>query len=199
MKHTAVAIVALALAACQAGPTAIGSGGHNSEIIRGMYDSFGQGDLPAVAAAMAPDVEWNEAENFIYADGNPYIGPDAVVEGIFYRVGSEWSGFEVNVDELIESGDRVVALGRLTGRYNATRSPIDAQFAHVWKLENGKVVSFQQYTDTFQVAAAVGHKAKAKPAARQGAGKARSKPVETATAEKPRAKKTPGKRSKTGR
>ena len=54
----------------------------NVEVIRGAYDAFERGDVPAVLASMAPNIEWNEAENFPYADGNPYIGPDAVVGGV---------------------------------------------------------------------------------------------------------------------
>ncbi len=202
MKHTAVAIVALALAACQAGPTAIGSGGQNSEIIRGMYDSFGKGDLPAVAAAMAPDVEWNEAENFIYADGNTYIGPGAVVDGVFSRVGADWTGFKLAVSEVIEAGDRVVAFGRFTGRHKATGAPLDAQFAHVWKLDDGKVVQFQQYTDTLQFASVTGRlgKGKANAATAKATGAApRSKPAQAAQAQKAPAKKKPAKKPKSGR
>ena len=44
--------------------------------------------------------------------------------------------------------------GRYRGTMKATRRHFDAQFAHVWRVRNGKIVSFQQYTDTKQWAAA---------------------------------------------
>ena len=62
----------------------------NLQIIKDMYGSFAIGDVPAVVADMDLNIEWNESENFPYADGNPYIGPDAVVKGVFSRLGSEW-------------------------------------------------------------------------------------------------------------
>ena len=34
------------------------------------------------------------------------------------------------------------------GTYKATGKSFKAPFAHVWKFENGKAISFQQYTDT---------------------------------------------------
>ena len=39
---------------------------------------------------MAIDIEWNAAENCPYADGNPYIGPEGILCGIFDRIGVEW-------------------------------------------------------------------------------------------------------------
>jgi hypothetical protein len=33
---------------------------------------------------MHPDIVWNEAESNSQADGNPYIGPDAILNGVLY-------------------------------------------------------------------------------------------------------------------
>ena len=126
----------------------------NVEIVKSLYGAFGRGDVPAVLAGLDAKVEWREAENFIYADGNPYIGPDAVLQGVFMRVGTEWDGFAATSERLLDAGDTVVSLGRYTGKYKATGKRIDAQFVHVFSLENGKVVRFQQYADTLQVAQA---------------------------------------------
>ena len=59
----------------------------NVQIVRGIYESFGSGDTPAVLEQMDQSIEWNEAENFVYADLNPYIGPQAVLKGLFTRLG----------------------------------------------------------------------------------------------------------------
>ena len=55
----------------------------NVALIRGIYDAFSRGDIADVLGRMSPGIVWNEAENFPYADGNPYIGPQAVASGIF--------------------------------------------------------------------------------------------------------------------
>ena len=128
----------------------------NASLIQGMYDGFAKGDIPQVLEAMDPQVEWNEAENFPYADGNPYVGPAAVVEGVFKRLGEEWDTWSLAIEEFHDAGDTVVVLGRYSGAYKETGAQIDAQFAHVWWLRGGKVVRFQQYTDTAQIAAALG-------------------------------------------
>ena len=47
----------------------------NVDGVRGVYDAFAKGDVPAVLGFLAPDIEWTEAEGFPY--GGTYNGPDA--------------------------------------------------------------------------------------------------------------------------
>ena len=122
------------------------------QIIRGVYDAFGRGDVPAVLGQMHHSIEWNEAENFIYADRNPYVGPQAVLEGVFMRLGTEWEGFTVTPEAWLDAGDRIVVLGTYSGAHKATGREVRAQFAHVWSVREARVVRFQQYTDTKQFA-----------------------------------------------
>ena len=128
----------------------------NVEIISGMYEAFAQGDVPGVLGQLDARVEWNEAENFIYADGSPYIGPEAVLAGIFVRLGAEWDAFTVTPASFHGAGETVLVCGRFSGTYRATGKAVAAQFAHVWTLAEGKVVKFQEYTDTLQFAQVVG-------------------------------------------
>jgi ketosteroid isomerase-like protein len=128
----------------------------NVDVVRGMYQSFEEGDVPSVLAALNPEVEWNEAESFPYADGNPYVGPDAIVDGVFKRLGTEWEYWKLDIENVLDAGDNIVVLGRYQGAYNANGRTLDAQFAHVWWLRDGKVTRFQQYTDTAQAAKVVG-------------------------------------------
>ena len=130
--------------------------GMNGDTMKRLYDAFGKGDVPAVLGAFDPQIQWREAENFLYADGNPYVGPQAVAEGVFQRIVSDVENFTVVPERFIEGGDTVVVEGRYRGKMNATGTPVDAQFAHVWQLRDGKVVRFQQYTDTRQWAKAAG-------------------------------------------
>jgi ketosteroid isomerase-like protein len=98
----------------------------NVEIVKGIYQAFATGDVPAVLGAMSPAIEWNEAENFPYSDGNPYRGPDAVLAGVFARIGGEWDGFAVVPSEFLDCGDTVVMTGRYTGSYKSTGRAINA-------------------------------------------------------------------------
>lgn len=130
--------------------------GKSGDIVKAIYDSFGKGDVPGVLGAFDPQIEWIEAESFLYADGNPYAGPQAVAEGVFQRIVSDVQNFAVRPERFVEAGDTVVVEGRYQGKMKTTGTSVDAQFAHVWQLREGKVVRFQQYTDTKQWAEAAG-------------------------------------------
>ena len=128
----------------------------NVDLIRGIYDSFAAGDVPAVLGAMSPDITWYEADDFPYADGNPYKGPEAVLNGVFARCAEEWDGFAVEIDELLDAGDAVIAQGHYLGTFKATGKPQRTQIAHVWRIKDGKAVAFQQYANTLHVARVTG-------------------------------------------
>lgn len=128
----------------------------NVNIVDVAYKAFAKGDVPTVLASLDSSVVWNEAENFPYADGNPYIGPNAVLKGVFTRIGAEWEYFNLADIQLFEmTNNYVLATGRYQAKFKKNGAVINAQFAHLWKFKDGKVVNFQQYTDTKQVANAV--------------------------------------------
>ena len=124
-------------------------------IIENMYTAFAEGNIPVVLAAMDENIVWNEAEGNSLADGNPYKGPDAVLNGVFARLGAEWENFrlvDIKLHEMVN--DQILATLRYHGKNIKTGTLIDAQAAHHWTLKNGKVIGFQQYVDTRQLAEA---------------------------------------------
>ena len=73
------------------------------------------------------------------------------VMGVFMRLGSEWEGFAAIPDEFIDAGDTVVVLGKYSGKYKKTGKSFQANFAHVWKMQDGKAAQFIQHVDTLLV------------------------------------------------
>ncbi len=133
----------------------------NADTVRGMYDAFARADIPTIIAALDPQVEWHEAENFIYDDGNPYIGPQSVLEGVFMRIAQQWDGFAVSPKEILDAGDTIIGHGYYSGTYKENGAKVRAQFAHFFTFNNGRIVRFQQYTDTAQFRQAVSRAASA--------------------------------------
>jgi len=124
----------------------------NVAIVKGMYDAADKGDFPAFLGAMDAAIEWNEAENFPYADRNPYIGPQAVAEGVFGRIGADWEYWILSDHEFHETkNDMIIVTGRYNAKHKITGKIIKAQFTHMWRVKNGKATNFQQYADTYQV------------------------------------------------
>lgn len=127
----------------------------NSAIINNLYKAFAVGDIPKVLAGLDDKIIWNEAEGNKYADGNPYIGPQAVLNGVFARIGAEHEYFNlVNIKLHEMANNQVLATLRYNGKLKSNGATFDVQVAHLWTLKNGKVIAFQQYVDTKQLAEA---------------------------------------------
>ena len=127
------------------------------DLIAGLYEAFGQGDIATVLGGMDPEVRWHEAEGNPYApSGEPFVGPDAILNGLFAKLGEEWDGFTVHPHTYHDAGDEVTVEARYTGTYKATGKSLDAQVCHVWTIDDGKVAKFQQYVDTGQLQEVMG-------------------------------------------
>lgn len=119
------------------------------DAIRNVYAAFARGDIPVVLSILAPNAAWTEAEGFPY--GGTYIGPDAVLQNVFMKIGAEWDAYTATCNELVGSGDTVIALGEYSGTYKATGRSFKAPMVHIWKFSGDKVISFIQHTDTVLV------------------------------------------------
>lgn len=121
----------------------------NYEIIKAHYAASDRGDIDGMLAPLAPDVRWTEMAGFPYA--GTYVGPEEVRRGVFERLGAEWDGYTAAITELVDGGDTIVGLGTYSGTNRATGRSFEARVAHVWRLADGRVVAFEQFTDTARV------------------------------------------------
>ncbi|GAA4942717.1 hypothetical protein EV188_105205 [Actinomycetospora succinea] len=124
----------------------------NVALIRSAYEAFGRGDIPAVIDALAPEVLWIETQGGPY--GGVYEGPQAVLEGIFARVGTDWDGFVCDVERVLADGDTVVGICTYRGTYRATSRAMAARVVHVWEVREGQVQRMEQFVDSEQLNAA---------------------------------------------
>jgi len=121
----------------------------NKEIIEGAYASFATGDVPAALGVMADDIQWTEADGFPLV--GTYVGPQAVLEGVFMRLGEIGDDFAVVPEQFVADGDTVVALGHYAWKHKTSGAPAVVKMAHVWTMDDGKAVAFQQHVDTIRV------------------------------------------------
>lgn len=127
------------------------------KIVSDVYEAFGRGDIPAVLGAMDPEIHWHEAEGNPYMpSGEPFVGPNAVLEELFMKLGEDWDGFAVHPHTFHDAGDVVVVEGRYSGRNNATGKALDAQVCHLFTLKDGKITKFQQYVNTAEIQEVMG-------------------------------------------
>lgn len=131
----------------------------NVSFLKSLYDAFGRGDVPTVLGGMSPAIRWHEAEGNPYRpSGEPWVGPEAILNSLFMKLGEEWDGFSVHPRSFYDAGDRVIVEGRYSGTYKATGKSMDTQMCHVWDVKDGKVTKFQQYVDTAKLQNVMGVK-----------------------------------------
>jgi uncharacterized protein len=119
-----------------------------SQTVRSFYDAFKRRDAQSFRELLDPGIEWTSAENFLYADRSPYVGPDAVHHLIFGRLFADWDNFAMTPGEILGGGEIVIASGRFRGTFKANGAVIDAQFVQVFQFKDGKISKCQMYTDT---------------------------------------------------
>jgi len=120
--------------------------GENIDIVKGTYESFAEGDIEAVMASFASDITWVEAEGGPY--GGTYKGSEEVAKNVLVPLGREWEDFRVVPDQFVRDGNTVVTTGTYSGTYRETGKSFESPFAHVWEIEDGDIVQFEQYVDT---------------------------------------------------
>ena len=128
--------------------------GANLELIRATYEGKSEDNGRNLLAALAPDASWTEAEGF--PNAGTYVGAEAIIAGVFHRLGTEWVGYKAEVHTFLEDGDKVAAFGTYSGTYKATGKSMRADFAHLYVLKSGKIKSMTQYVDTVLVQRALG-------------------------------------------
>ena len=135
--------------------------GTNRQIVADVYDAWGRGDADASTALFHPEMEWRPAEGHPYSpEGTPWVGLADLTENFFSRVGRDWERFTTRPIRLHEAGDVVVVEGRYSGVFTPNGRDYDAQFCHVWTLNDGRIISLSQYADTAEMQRVMGRDAR---------------------------------------
>ncbi len=124
----------------------------NIDLVRGIYASFGRGDIAAVVGAMAPDVLWRlngrRSDYPVFGDWKGQQG----VQDFFRKVAELQEPVEFVQREFLASGDKVFVLGHYSWKIRKTGKTVSTGFIHIFTLAGGKVRSFEEFTDTAQYA-----------------------------------------------
>lgn len=119
----------------------------NLEIVKSTYEGkTSEENGKNLAQYLASDASWTEAAGFPY--GGTYIGLDAVTKNVFHRLATEWTEYKFTPEGYVADEDKVVAYGTYSGTYNVTGKYFEARVTHLWRLKNGKIVSFEQFVDS---------------------------------------------------
>ncbi|WP_419870607.1 nuclear transport factor 2 family protein [Chryseobacterium sp. CT-SW4] len=117
------------------------------EIIKSTYEGkTSEENSRNLEKYLAPDAQWTEAAGFPLA--GTFTGFEEIAKNVFYRLATEWIDYKFTPENYVADGDQVVAYGNYTGINKETNKPLNARVAHLWKLKDGKIISFEQFVDS---------------------------------------------------
>jgi ketosteroid isomerase-like protein len=125
----------------------------NVATVKQMYASFAAKDADGLRAILHPEVEWIQCAGM--PGGAHRHGPQDVIDNVMGGLNAEWQDFDAPIEEYIDGGDSVVALGHYTGTHRETGQSMKAVFAHVYDVKEGRITRFRQYTDTYELVKAM--------------------------------------------
>ena len=113
--------------------------------MRTAYEAFNRSDVPAVLEAFDPQIEWHEPGGGRAPHGT-FSGAESVANDVFSKVPENFDEFEAQPDTFIDAGEHLVVVGTFRGKSKAGRQ-MQARYAHVWRMRDGKAVSFQNHVE----------------------------------------------------
>jgi ketosteroid isomerase-like protein len=116
-------------------------------VVRSVYENFAAGDIPAVLAVLAPDIEWVESPQSYLPHRGTHCGPAEVAASVFAMVVENFDEFAVVPETFHDAGDVVVVEGRAVGK-TKTGGVLDAPAAWVWTVRDGLATANHNYHDT---------------------------------------------------
>jgi ketosteroid isomerase-like protein len=119
----------------------------NTDIVKGMYAAFGRGDVAGVLNGLADDIDWLTPGSKAIPYAGRYNGKSAVT-GFFQKLAETCELDPFVIEQYVEQGDVVVALGSYSGRVKSTKKPFQSRWSMMFKFRGGTVAKFEEYLDT---------------------------------------------------
>ena len=126
----------------------------NVELIRRGYEHFiTTGEL--LGEDVHPDFVWDMSTFGSWPERQAYEGIEGMRE-FLTAWGDAWDDWELEVEELRDAGEQVVAFMRQRGRAKATGMPVDMHFGQVWTFRDGKQLRMEMYATPEEALRAAG-------------------------------------------
>jgi len=116
------------------------------ETVRSYYNSLALGRRQILMELLHPRVKIELQEGFPCTQRS-YDGLKAYFEEFLFAI---YGAFDLDflVEEFLQCGPEVAAVGRHKGRALRTSIPFDVPFIHLWTIEDGYLVHGRMFTDT---------------------------------------------------
>jgi ketosteroid isomerase-like protein len=125
----------------------------NMEVVSRLYEAFARGEIDSVLAQVDPEIEFDLSDRL--PDEGIHRGREAYRQ-FLKRTFELWAGFRVEVEELLDVGDAVVAFIHTTATGRASGIEVDERVAHVFWLEDATPYRFKVFGERAKALEAAG-------------------------------------------
>ena len=125
----------------------------NVEVVRRIYDQYAAGDIDGLLSKVDPEIEFDLSDRL--PDEGLHRGREAYRQ-FLKRTFELWADFQVEVEELLDGGDAVVAIIHTTATGRASGIEIDERVGHVFWLRDEIPYRFKVFSDRSEALAAAG-------------------------------------------
>ena len=125
----------------------------NVETVRRMYDAYARGDFELSLSYLDPEIEFSQPTQ--EPGAGTYHGHEGVIQAFTQWTGA-WDDYRVEVEELIDLGDDVLARTRHHGRGKGSGVEAEMRIFQLWTLRNDKAVRARMYYDEAEAREAAG-------------------------------------------
>jgi ketosteroid isomerase-like protein len=124
------------------------------EAVQRLYDAYGRGDVDAVLAELADNVDWSAEAASTSAPWYGKFQGKSEVPRFFKEIGSSVEVTEFTPLSFTSNDTDVIVAVHWAFTVNATGKSAAMNMHHWWRFANGKIVFFRGSEDTEQTAAA---------------------------------------------
>jgi uncharacterized protein len=125
----------------------------NVDVVRRIYAVWAKEGSPVPSGLLDPEIEWVNPPDAV--ERGTHRGLDAFA-GAVDAVSDTFEGVGVDIDEILDAGDRVVVLATLRGRGRGSGADVERRQGYVWTLRDGKVIRFQWFNKPDDAMSAAG-------------------------------------------
>ena len=127
----------------------------NVTLVQTLYAAFKRGDIAPIIAAMAADVVWTVHGR---PKDHPALGTTKAPAGVqkfFGIIADTQTATDFSPRDFYATGDKVFVLGHYDWTFRKSGKTVSADWVHIFTIKDGKVTSFDEFTDTAQFADAM--------------------------------------------
>ena len=128
------------------------------DTLRDAYEALNGGDIESALAVLDEHAEWSEHSDL--PEAGTYRGRDAIRTFLEHFLES-WQDFHQDTEEVIAGESCVLVMLRSRVRGKGSGVAVEARYAHLWTMEDGRGVRVDAYLDRDEALRALRHRAAA--------------------------------------